>query len=191
MSKESKKHSDPFDPENLRIKTDFTSTVGVKKIYTHIPVRKPDRQWFSRVHPGEDFRIEAAVIDWQEDKEFYLVPPYLCAEFPAEVKPMALFTGINRQGVLFVWPVKLPQEDGRHGNWGASMLEAVRIAQTRWVRCSSNMSAGCYDVAEAAGVLPDPVWPELSFHEILKIAFKDKYIDNLEHPIIQKLAGRI
>lgn len=191
MSKEAKRPVDPFDPENLRIKTDFTSTVGVKKVYTHIPVCKPDRQWFNRVHPGDDFRIEAAVIDLKEDKEIYLVSPSLCSQLPTEVKPMALFAAINRQGGLFVWPVKLPREDGRHDNWGASMLEAARLAQTRWVRCSSNMAAGCYDVAEATGALPDPVWPELSFHEILKIAFKDKYIDNLDHPVIQKLDGRI
>jgi hypothetical protein len=37
--------------------------------------------------------------------------------------------------------------------------------------------------------LPDPEWPEVSFQEILKIAFKDKIIQSIDHPVIQRLRG--
>jgi hypothetical protein len=37
--------------------------------------------------------------------------------------------------------------------------------------------------------LPPPTWPELSFGELLKIAFKSRYIDTLDHPVLLKLRG--
>jgi hypothetical protein len=48
--------SNPFDPANLRLDQSYTETVGVKKLITTIPVRKPNKQVFFRIHPGEEWR---------------------------------------------------------------------------------------------------------------------------------------
>jgi hypothetical protein len=53
------------------------------------------------------------------------------------------------------------------------------------------MSLGAYEVFEATGELPEPQWPELPFSQILQIAFKDKYIDSLDHPVLRKLRGEV
>jgi predicted DNA-binding transcriptional regulator AlpA len=44
----------PFDPAALRLDQSYADTVGVKKLLTTVPVRKPNRQDFVRVHadPG-------------------------------------------------------------------------------------------------------------------------------------------
>ena len=42
---------DPFNPDNLRLSQSFAETVGVKKLLTTVPVRKPSPQDFVRVHP--------------------------------------------------------------------------------------------------------------------------------------------
>ena len=60
---------------------------------------------------------------------------------------------------------------------------------TRWVRLTANMSLGAYEIFEAAGNIPQPVWPELSFPELLKIAFRDRLIDRLDHPVVLHLRG--
>jgi hypothetical protein len=39
--------------------------------------------------------------------------------------------------------------------------------------------------------LPEPNWPELPFKELLRVAFKDKYINSLDHPILRKLRGEV
>ena len=39
--------------------------------------------------------------------------------------------------------------------------------------------------------LPEPEWPELSLRELLRIAFKDKMIDDLGHPVLRKLRGEV
>src|SRR4051794_36782630 len=94
---------------------------------------------------------------------------------PDEFAVATLLTAINRQQVLFVWPLKLPSPDGKQNDWHRSALEAAEMAMTRWSRLKANMSLGAYDVFEATGDLPEPEWPELAFPDILKIAFRNHY----------------
>jgi hypothetical protein len=51
------------------------------------------------------------------------------------------------------------------------------------------MDLGAYEIFEAAGSIPDPAWPDLSFNEIYRIAFKDKIIRDPDHPIVKRLRG--
>ena len=62
-------------------------------------------------------------------------------------------------------------------------------AMTRWVRIKANMSLGAYEIFEAEGSIPDPVWPDLSFGEIYRIAFRDRLINSPDHPVIKRLHG--
>jgi hypothetical protein len=54
---------DPFDLSNLRLTQDFVGTAGVKKLLTTVPVGKPNKQDFFRVHPDPEYRMEVAVIE--------------------------------------------------------------------------------------------------------------------------------
>ena len=182
---------DPFDPARLRLSQDFAASLGVKKTLLTVPVKKPDNTWWIRTHPDEAYRIETAVLELKEARETYLIDPdlwsYLATE--ATFSPRALFTAINRQGVVFLWPVRLPGADGRPNEWNRSALEAASMAAKKWVRVTSNMSLGAYEVFEATGDLPEPKWPEQPFIELLRTAFKDKHITSLDHPVLKQLRG--
>jgi hypothetical protein len=178
-----------FDPARLRLSQDFTSQIGVKKLITTIPVRRPDPQWFFRTHPDGAYTLEAAALELRDDRETYLVDPTLAAEIAEEVKPKLLVTSITRQGTLFIWPINLPKADGRLDNWSRSATEAAQRARTSWIRLVSNMALGAYDVFEAQAELPEPTWPELSFAKILEIAFRDFVIRDADHPVLRKLRG--
>jgi hypothetical protein len=66
----------PFDPAALRLDQSFAEAVGVKKLLTTVPVRKPNRQDFVRVHRDPAYRLTpAAIIELKEDREVYLVTP--------------------------------------------------------------------------------------------------------------------
>src|SRR5215813_12145218 len=138
--------ANPFDNLSaLRLDQSYADTVGVKKLLTTVPVRKPNRQDFVRVHPDPAYRLTpAAIIEVKEDREVYLVTPDMAQELPGEFVPASLFTTINRQGVLQIWPVKLPGPDGKHNDWHRSAAEAAELAMKRWVRISANMSLGAY-----------------------------------------------
>jgi hypothetical protein len=183
--------SEMFDLSKLALPQDFSEFAGVKKILTTVPVKKPNRQDFIRVHEGEDWCLQTAVLELKEERETYLVDAKLRHELPGEILPKVLFPTINRQGVLFLWPVKLPDESGRHDNWNRSALEAAMLAKSNWIRVAANMSLGAYEIFQATGDLPDPTWPEVTFQEIVEIAFRDKFIRSMDHPVVKRLRGSI
>jgi hypothetical protein len=177
------------DLAGLRLSQDFVESCGVERAVLTIPVKKPAKHWFLRVHPT--MQIETAVLDLKEEGEVYFVEPSLWRNLAAEPMfvPRALFVAMNRQDVLFVWPIRLPGVDGKLDDWSRSALAAADLAKTHWVRVVSNMNLGAYDVHKAKADWPEPKWPELSFSDILRIAFTDRIIDSLDHPALKKLRG--
>ena len=183
---------DPFNPASLRLDPSYAETVGVRRHLKTVPVRKPNRQEFFRVHPDLSYRLSpAAVVELKEDRETYLITPAIAQQLPDEFAVATLHTAINRQGVLFIWALKLPSPDGRQNDWLRSAAEAAEMAMTRWSRLKANMSLGAYDVFEATGDLPEPEWPELAFPDILKIAFRNHCVDQIDHPLIKRLLGQV
>jgi hypothetical protein len=179
---------DPFNPESLRLSQDFGSRVGAKKRQMVFPCGKPGRQEFIRIRSGAEWRLETAVFEEKALRETYLVDPLLWSEV-ADIAPVVLFTAITRQGDVFLWRCNLPSADGRPNRWNESALAAAELAEQKWVRVASNMASGCYDVWEATGNLPDPEWPDLTFPQILKLCFKDRFIRDLDHPVLKALRG--
>ena len=182
---------DPFDLKKLRFSQDFAATMGVKKALLTVPVRKPTRQEFIRVHPGEDWRLETIILELKEEGETYLVDSNLWGQLPGELIHKVLYTAINRQGVLTLWSIRLPGEDGRLDEWNRSALEAAEMAQKEWIRVASSRPLGAYEVYRAVADIPEPEWPDTTFKEILTVAFKDRFIRSSDHPVVRRLRGEI
>jgi hypothetical protein len=184
---------DPFDPASLRLSGDAAAGLGVKKALLTVPVRKPDKSWFVRTHPDKAYRLQTPVIELKEEQETYLVAPDLWPELAAEstFSPKALFTAMNRQGVVFLWPVRMPGPDGKLDDWSRSALAAADLAARGWVRVAANMSLGAYDVFQATGRIPEPAWPDTPFKDLLRVAFKGKFVDSPDHPVLRKLRGEV
>jgi hypothetical protein len=183
--------SNPFDPARLRLSQDFASAVGVKKVLTTVPCRKPLRHEFVRVRTGGEWRLETGVFEDKINRETYLVDPSLWSALLGEVHPVCLFCTVTRQNDLLLWPVKLPGADGKSNTWNESALAAAKLAESKWVRLAANMPGGLYDVYQAEGELTDPEWPELAFSEILRLAFKTRFIQSLDHPVVKALRGEV
>ncbi len=181
----------PFDPANLRLSPDFAATVGVKKVLTKVLCRKPHKHEFVRVRAGADWRVDTAVFEDSIEKETYLVAADLISELAEEVRPVCLRMAINKQGDIFLWPLKLPGPDGRPNSWNESAVEAATCAEKKWVRVSSNNDANMYEVYEAVGNLAEPTWPDVSFRNLLELAFRDRLIDSHDHPILKSLRGEV
>jgi hypothetical protein len=181
--------SDPYDLGNLRLSQSFTEAAGVKKLLTTVPVRKPNKQDFVRVHPSEDFRADVLMIELEEDRETYLVHRSMVDELATEAQPFTLYTAINRQDVVFLWPVRLPTPDGKVLEWHRSAREAAETAVGKWSRVKANMSLSAYETTVAESTFADPVWPEASFQELIRIGFRDRVIDVASHPVVRRLRG--
>jgi hypothetical protein len=185
------KMPNPFDPDSLRLNQDFGVEGGVKRVLLKVPVRKPSRQEFIRVHPDATYSVETTLVDLKEDRDFYLVPPEFRAELFDEIVAVRLYTTISRQGVISLWPCRLPGPDGRTNAWHDTAIQAAEMAKSKWVRVQSDMNLGAYQPYVAVGELPEPKWPEENLEELLKMAFSNLVIDRPDHPVIQRLRGQI
>jgi len=131
MSKKTDVTTD-FDLDNLRLKQDFSETLGIRRILSLVPVRKPNRTNFFRVHPGEDYRMDVGILEMKEERETFLVTPAMMSEpgIYELVVPARLVTYITRQGVVGLWPLKL-EKDGKLNPWHESALKAAQLAEPK------------------------------------------------------------
>jgi hypothetical protein len=152
-------------------------------------VRKPNPQDFVRVHPDPKYRENFPVIVLRDEREEFIVAGGLVPELIGEFVSVTLFTAINRQGVVFLWPVRLPDPQGRPMEWWRSMREAAELAMSQWVRTKANMSLGAYEIYVAESTMSEPEWPEINFQELIRLAFRDRLVDSLSHPVVKRLRG--
>ena len=96
---------------------------------------------------------------------------------------------MNRQGVLTLWPIRLPGEDGRIDHWSKSAMQAADRGSKQWVRVTANMSLGAYEMFTSEANIPEPNWPDLTLKQMLHIAFKDYMIKDMDHPVLKRLRG--
>jgi hypothetical protein len=183
--------ADPFDPSRLRLSQNFGAASAVKKRHTVIQVRKPGNQEFIRVHPDRDYSLETLLLELKDEGQVYLVDPPLWDDLVGELVAKVLYLTVNLPGIPRLWPIRLPDEEGKLDDWNRSALEAAGIAKKVWVRVSSKRRVGMYETEEARGKLPEPEWPDLSFQEILQIAFKGRFIEDLDHPVLRRLRGEV
>jgi hypothetical protein len=180
---------DPFNLDNLRLSQSFAETAGVKKLLRTVPVHKPNPQDFVRVHPSPEFRDNFPVIELKDEREEYVITAALVPELIGEFVNKTLFTAVNRQGVCFLWPVRLPDPEGKEMEWWRSAREAAELAMKQWIRTKANMSLGAYEMFVAESAMSDPVWPEVTYQELIRLAFRDRLIASLDHPVIKRLRG--
>lgn len=191
MSDTKKDAPNPFDPAALRITEGFAANGGAEKLLLVVPVQKPNKQSFVRVHPDPDMSVRLALIELKEEHEFYAVTPSVAEQIPSEVRNVEMCVAITQQGSLFLWPSPLPSGDRKENSWNVTARIGAETAKTNWVRMKSNSDAQCYDVTVAQSVTVDPVWPDKTLTELLTLAFGNgRLIDSLEHPVIQRLLGR-
>jgi hypothetical protein len=177
------------DLSKLRLAQDFHKQVGVQKALVRVPVRKPHKQEFIRVNPEPEYRLETGLLELKEDPEFYLLDRDVRDQLPGDWTPVRLVTCITRQGVVFLWPLKLPDPDGRTNTWYETALAGADMATRQWAKLVADMNLGGYQTYLAMGELPAPEWPEHDFQQLITVAFRDRVIRDMKHPVINRLFG--
>lgn len=178
-----------FDLNKLRLGQNFGEAAPVQRVLTNVPSRKPSKDEFFRVRPGPDWNVNVMLLDLKREGESYLMSSETMHVLPDIERPVTLYLAVDRRGNPFLIPVPLPTHDGKLNLWHQSLAEAVKLAQTNWVRCSANLTAGCYDVFKAQVQLPEPEWPEMDLAKLVEIAFRGRVITSPDHPVIQQLLG--
>lgn len=168
--------------------TDITEEVLLR-----VPVRKPLKHEYVRVRPGVENCFSTVVYEDRETREFYFVAPPMIRKLRGigDVSVTTLVQFITKQKVLGIWPLKIATDSNVRTGWQDTALAAAELAKTNWIRVQADMALSGYRILKAKGELGEPDWPAIPFNEVLDIAFKDRVIANEDHPIFNKLLGRL
>lgn len=178
--------NDEFDLESCRI--DESTLAAATREQVSVPVDKPKKHTFVRVHPVESF---FASLYKEPNGTLFLVTANVAKDprVAEHVEPNQLVPFIDRDGYLRVWPLRQVRNGEKsNGAWDSAPLAAA-AAKRRWVRVQYSFALGAYDVYEAPVQPPEPTWPDRPIGELVKLAFVGRVINSLEHPVMQKLLG--
>ena len=179
-----------FDWDSIALSQNYQESSGVKKLISRIPVERPNPHEFVMVHP--ELSYKAPVFEDRMDHETYvLMDRSLQEQLFSELVFKVFYVYINQRGVLKLWPIRLPDAEGKLDSYNRTAMEAVKIAKTMWIRIRANKDLGGYEVFLAENQAVPPTWPDLikepkPMHRILEIAFRDNRIFELDHPVIRR-----
>jgi hypothetical protein len=190
---------DPFAEENIRLPQEMLDEAIAHAELTIVPVQKPGDQEFIRVHPSADYRHIAAIIEYQEEKRAeYLIHPTCVGQikdFGIKYHIKQLYLYVTKQGNVCWWGIKLPK-DGRENTWLDSARDAAEKAIDKWISVRSDQTLRVYTVSVAVDndEFNAPEWPTkhgvpLTKNQLLSLAFKERLIMDIEHPVIRRLRG--
>jgi hypothetical protein len=178
---------DPFDFKRIRL-SGITDGIAIKKTLITVPIRVPTKKTWFRCHPDPAHKIEVGIVEVDETNEDYLVSsPEVCFALEGLYTPVLLRTAMTSRRVVFLMKSKLPRSDGLGASWALSAAEAGDRATKCWVRMHSNKDLGAYEVHEATGQIEDPTWPEQDLQALMRIAFHNRIITDLDHPVVKQL----
>jgi hypothetical protein len=174
----------------LKLEPNANALVGAVEVLAIVPVRRPGPTEWVRVHPDSVMTLATSLYIDAANRETYLVLPAVREAIITGLKVLLLVTAVTSRGSLFLWPLSLPDETGRSNRWHESAREAATMAKSVWVKMAADMAAGYYKIFQAEGKIPEPTWPNRSFNELLRIAFRDRTVDSIDHPIVRESRGR-
>ena len=175
---------------SLRLPDTYSMTGG-----TTIPLKvtygKLNKHRFSRVHPGNDYKFRCLVVDDKDGGDTYLAAPNMASLLGNLATPKTIRLTVDNAGT----PKLIGEPDidinARKNLWQTSLKDAIKRAESNWVRVQSNMNAGQYEIVESANDLGEPKWPKLTMEELVNDAFSGRIIDSTNHPYIRQIEGRI
>jgi hypothetical protein len=180
-----------FDINAYRIAQTYGETLGSRKLITVVTVRKPPKERFFQASPDPANTMNVFLFEDKAEGTYHLVSPDVAAALGGLVRAITLHLAVDRANNPFLVPVPFPSENGTRNPWHQSLLNAIEAAREKWIRIEADKSAGIYQVHEALGELAEPIWPELSMDELVRIAFSGRVIDSMDHPKVQSALGRI
>jgi hypothetical protein len=181
--------SSKIDFAALAIPQNFDLDQPVEELVTLVKVGRPNQQGYVRFK--EDFAKTFFVINLKEERETYLVVNKELWSLPyvsRELKKKSFFLYTNRDRQYGLWEVATPGGSEKFSTWSSSAMNAVRAGREKWVRIITIMGSG-YKAETSPGIVEQPKWPTISDEEILELAFNDRLIDSIDHPVLRKLRG--
>jgi hypothetical protein len=158
-------------------------------------VGRPENDAYIRTYPDPSWWRDAFVFEHKGadgKKALYLVakPLRKLEELEGKVKRKRMVPYITLTGAIGLWPIGIEHPDN---SWVASAMRACEEARTAWTMVVSRKEIGQNKVRQASGKHPDPVWPDLTFDQMIDLAFLPEQRitprNYKTHPVMRKVRG--
>jgi hypothetical protein len=176
-----------LDPEKFRIGQDLAAHINTRKVVISIAVKRPDRQYWVYIHPDPAWQLNVGILEDKINQRTYLVDPHIVSEVEEELRVKRLVAYATRQGTFALWPISLPDKVGRLDSYSESGHVIVAEHAGQWIRIKTNLTDRCYEVHDTALDLAVPQWPDGGFPKLFNLAFRNRRISYLDHPVLKGL----
>ena len=183
-----------IDLERVRARADQSIDLGVTTEYTVIPIRNPKPDEFFRCMSDENYTMDAHILSLKSENEWYLIDPEILPgiQLESQLRVMTLYVCVTMNSTPFVTCIPQPDEMGKINSWHDSGHRTMEEAKQCWVRRQADKANGGYIITKAMNAkLPDPKWPTMTLDEVIDKAFDKFYIDDISHPVLQRLRGEM
>lgn len=167
-------------------------TVKRKAVLVNVTVGRPADNVHFRAHPQHELDGATVLRDSDSGRAIYFVVPGMRThpKVAPRIRRVTLALICTWPGnVPIIWPVPIVEEGRREFKVWKSARAAYNLSREHWTQIVWNEEKSDYDVETTDGISSEPVWPEKTFEELLKIGFDGKIIDNEDHPYVRRLRG--
>ena len=182
------------DLERVRASANRSIDLGVTTEYAMIPVRNPRPDEFFMCMPDEDYSMDAHILSLKTENEWYMIDPDILPEIQLEsqLRVRTVYVCVTMNSTPFVTCIPQANDLGQINSWHQSGHITMEEAKQCWVRRQADKANGGYTITKAINaMLPDPKWPTMKLSEIIGRAFDKFYIDDINHPVLQRLRGEM
>ena len=185
-----------IDLERVRASANRLIDLGVTTEYTMIPVRNPRPDEFFMCMADEKYSMDAHILSLKTENEWYMIDPDILPEIQLEsqLRVRTLYVCVTMTVNFAPFVTCIPQHDemGKINPWHESGHRTMEEAKQCWVRRQADKANSGYIITKAMNAkLPDPKWPTMTLSEIIDRAFDKLYIDDINHPVLQRLRGEM
>jgi hypothetical protein len=154
-----------------------------------IEVRKPKKSEWFRSH--EKMFTEVYVIQKESTRDFYVIDLELAREVGEEARAAYLIACISDEGACFLWPILKPRGDAVGLQLYENDLADLSLSRSTWIRRQWAMGPKSYKVDQTNSEKV-PEWPQnQNIVDWVNKAFRGRFIDSLDHPLLCRLRGEL
>jgi hypothetical protein len=172
----------------MRESQSYEEDLHVQTARVAITYRKPSElDWF-RVHPDSAYKTAAFLVSLRQDRRPYVIVGDALQDTLRRRKQgrdVVLYTCLDRYGNILLWGIPTGPND-----YNVTAHRCFLRAQESWVRMYSNTTTQVYRWDESDKI-PPPLWPNLSFEDMIEDYFGDNVIETPTHQIVRELLGEV
>lgn len=175
---------------DLRLSQDYLDMDEVMEVTTSVEIGKPNHQVFFRAHTEWKGLYPVFEQKHLRKSEFFIVDAQAVPELAGEVTPRLLVPLITRDRSLYIWPLRVGTADREMDLAAQSAHVAIEQAKLHWVKIKWNGNK--FDCRAAKSDLDPPQWPpDLTWDQMVELAFGNRVIDSPNHPAVKALNGEL